>query len=175
VEAPRANDGGAGYAVPRASLAPPANRNYGTYGPVYRGGTYRWEGPYYAPHFVGRSVIRPWNPVRFYSPYYAFRPRVALGSGLWAGYPVAYPYGWYDPFAYASAFPRPVTRNAYGGVSFDVDPRDAAIYIDGEYIGYVDEFGPYDAPLTLPVGLHRVDVRAPGYRTLSFDVSVAPG
>ncbi len=39
-------------------------------------------------------------PVQFYRPYYSFRPRLSLGFGLWAGYPFAYWYGFYDPFYY---------------------------------------------------------------------------
>jgi hypothetical protein len=194
VQEPRPNDRGP-VAVPRASSAPRSydgggyrndngyydsrgNNGYrpnAAYGPVYRGGSYHWEGPHYAPHFVGRGVIVPYNPVRFYAPYYAFRPRVALSFGISIGYPVAYPYGWYDPFAYVGAFPRPVYRSAYGGVSFDLDPIWGSVFVDGQYIGTADQFGPYDAPLTLPVGIHRVDIRANGYRTLSFDISVVSG
>src|SRR5262245_9339192 len=42
----------------------------------------------YAPRVVGPRAIAP---VRFYRPYYAFRPRVSLGFGLWVGFPIAYP------------------------------------------------------------------------------------
>ena len=188
----RPNDRSYATAVPRASVAPQTyvggysnsngydNRNNAyrpnaVYGPVYRGGNYHWEGPHYAPHFVAHGIIRPWNPVRFYAPYYTFRPRFALSFGISMGYPVGYPYGWYDPFAYTTAFPAPVYRTAYGGVSFDLDPVWASVFVDGSYIGTSEEFGPYDAPLTLPVGVHRVDIRANGYRTLSFDISVISG
>ena len=43
-----------------------------------------------APRIVGRAgVVAPYG---FARPYYTFRPRVSLGLGLWAGFPVAYPY-----------------------------------------------------------------------------------
>jgi hypothetical protein len=85
-----------GYGV-RGSAGAVAQR--GGYG--YRGG----YGGYYA-----RSA-----PVRFYQPYYAFRPRFSIGFGLWAGYPVAYSagfyapyyYPYYDPYYYGYPYPYP--------------------------------------------------------------------
>ena len=50
----------------------------------------------YAVYPPGRAAIRVSPriivpPAHFYRPYYAFRPRVSLGLGLWVGYPVVYP------------------------------------------------------------------------------------
>jgi len=39
-------------------------------------------------------------PVRFYRPYYSFRPRFSIGFGLWAGFPIAYSAGFYAPWYY---------------------------------------------------------------------------
>jgi hypothetical protein len=83
-----------------------------------------------APRLVGVGVGTA--APGFYRPYYSFRPRVSLGFGLWAGYPVvypsfgyygAYPYGYgydpyYDPYAYAAPYPGYPTSSpppAYGG------------------------------------------------------------
>lgn len=57
---------------------------------------------------VGRGprVITPrvnFSPLLFNRPYYAFQPRVRIGSGFSIGYPVAYSYGYYNPY-YFSAF-----------------------------------------------------------------------
>jgi hypothetical protein len=146
-------------AVPRA--AAPAYR----YAPGYAYGRPVYRAPlYYAPRFF---YSRP-----LYAPYYTFHPHVALGFGVYVGYPVAYPafynsylpgaYGWYRPGI------------AYGGISFDIQPYDAAIYVDGEYVGVVQDFGPYAAPLTLPAGVHHIDLQASGFAPLSFDLTVVP-
>jgi hypothetical protein len=57
-------------------------------------------------------VTRPYARVvprayvqRYYRPYYTFRPRVSIGFGIWAGYPVSYPT--YDPYRYGYGYPAP--------------------------------------------------------------------
>lgn len=139
------------------------------------------------PRFDGRWNGRPPSiivsrPVRVYQPYYVFRPRASFSFGLSIGYPVAFP-GWYDPFrydgyyytGYQSPYPSGSYRSAYGGLSFDIQPLDADIYVDGDYVGTAGEFGPYDAPLTLMAGVHRVEIEASGCRPISFDLTVLRG
>lgn len=139
------------------------------------------------PRFDGRYTGRPPSiivsrPVRVYQPYYVFRPRTSFSFGLSIGYPVAFP-GWYDPFrydgyyysGYHSPYPSGSYRSAYGGLSFDIQPLDADIYVDGDYVGTAGEFDPYAAPLTLVAGLHRVEIEARGCRPISFDLTVLRG
>jgi hypothetical protein len=86
---------------------------------------------------------------------------------------VAFP-TWYDPYRPGVyAYYRPGV--SYGGISFDIYPYDAALYVDGEYVGTAEDFSPYRAPLTLPAGLHRIDIDAYGYAPLSFEITVVPG
>jgi hypothetical protein len=121
--------------------------------------------------------IVPRYPVRVYRPYYSFRPRLQLSFGLYVGYPFAYP-SWYDPFGRGSYYygtPYVSYRSWYGGVSFDIRPLDTAIYVDGEYVGNASDFGPYNAPLTLYAGLHRIELAARGCRPVSFDLTVLRG
>jgi hypothetical protein len=183
------------------------------------------------------------GPGRFYRPYYTFRPRLSLGFGLWAGFPIAYPYdyGYYDPYdsygypdpysAYPSpAYPYPSTGypgygtstsprypsgpaqypptypSTYppasgqypqsrdyppssgsvrvqpnqgqantGGVSFEITPGTAEVFIDGSYIGTAGEFTPTTQPLGLTPGRHQIEIRAAGYRTMQFDADVVAG
>ena len=70
--------------------------------PVYRGG-----GGVHGNVYVARG----YGHAAYYRPYYAFRPRLSLGFGLWAGYPVAYP-SYYYPYGYAA--PYPADPYAYG-------------------------------------------------------------
>ena len=51
-----------------------------------------------------------------------------------------------------------------------VDPRDASVYVDGEFRGTGREAG----TLSLSPGRHRVEVVRPGYRTEERELDVAP-
>ena len=152
-------------------------------------------------------------PVRFYRPYYAFRPRLSLGFGLWVGFPITYPYyyGYYnpyryydpyfDPYRYPGPYPYPPYDSPYpaagyppypppsayppqyppsgyppsgypqsgyppsgyppagsvgvqgpnqadtGGLSFEITPSTAQVFVDGQYVGTVGQFTPTSQPL----------------------------
>ena len=62
-----------------------------------------------------------------------------------------------------------------GGLSFDIAPASAEIFVDGSRVGTVGEFTPTAQPLGLSAGRHHVDIRAPGYRTMTFDVDILAG
>ena len=62
-----------------------------------------------------------------------------------------------------------------GGVSFEISPDTAAVFVDGSYVGTVGEFTPMTQPLGLTPGRHRIEIRAPGYRMMSFDADVVAG
>jgi hypothetical protein len=46
--------------------------------------------------------------------------------------------------------------------------------VDGYYIGRVDNYNGAFQRLELPVGLHRVELRAKGYDNVSFEVKIEP-
>jgi hypothetical protein len=62
-----------------------------------------------------------------------------------------------------------------GGLSFEITPASAQISVDGEFVGIVDDFTAMSEPLLLAPGTHYVEIRLAGFRTVSFDVTVAPG
>jgi hypothetical protein len=122
----------------------------------------------------------------FNQPYYSFRPRFSIGFGLSIGQQVPYPFRYYDPSGYYNHGVRIVPgygpdryNSGYysrvGGLSFDLDPYDADVFIDGQYVGVAEDFSYYNMPLTLPVGRHRVDVRARGFRPASFQITIVGG
>jgi hypothetical protein len=164
------------------------------------------------------------SPFRFRQPFFAFRPRFFLGFGLWAGFPVAYPFYAYSypysygypyaspygypypppspyPYPYSSTYPygysaydpgsQPYPASGYpppasgsvgvqadqnvGGVSLDITPTTASVVVDGTSVGTVAEFSSTSMPLTLAPGRHHVEVRAPGYQTMEFDVEIVAG
>jgi hypothetical protein len=69
------------------------------------------------------------------------------------------------------AAPRNGERDASGRLELDVEPRTAQVYVDGFYVGTVDDVWP--TGVTLAAGRHRVDVRAPGYEMLTIPVDIA--
>jgi hypothetical protein len=111
--------------------------------------------------------------VRVYRPYYTFRPRFHIGFGLYLGYPVPYP-SWYNPYVYGG-YLAVGPGVPFGGLSFEIEPYDAAVFIDGVYVGTVADFSPGQPPLTLRAGLHHVELRAAGYQVMDFDITVVAG
>jgi hypothetical protein len=75
---------------------------------VYRGSSVSRGSIRVAPRVIGSRgvVVGP----GFSRPYYSFRPRLNVGSGLWVGYPVSYPYYYDYPYGYGY----PSVRYAYG-------------------------------------------------------------
>ena len=113
---------------------------------------------------------------RYYNdPYYG-------GFGL--GYLQYSPWGWTpafygDPYAYAygggySGAGYSPRGEDVGSVKLKVSQRDAEVFVDGYFAGYVDDFDGFLQALKLDSGAHRVEIRKPGYETLHFDVRVRP-
>ncbi len=121
-----------------------------------------------------------YSPRSYYRPY-VFRPRLSIGFGIFSGYPVPYSYSYPYPIeVYGYRAPRaPVMVGPgspyYGGVALEMGPYDADVFVDGNYAGKVEDFDGTSQPLTLVAGTHRIEVQAPGYAPLIFDVTVQPG
>ena len=137
--------------------------------------------PRYVPRYEPRYIPRYGYGVRSYYRPYAFRPRISIGFGIFAGYPVPYAYRYPYPVpVYGYAAPRgPVMigpgSNVYGGIALEITPGDAAVYVDGTYAGVVADFDGSTQPLTLTGGTHRIDIEARGFAPLIFDVGVQAG
>jgi len=58
-----------------------------------------------------------------------------------------------------------------GSVRLEVNPRDASVYVDGEFRGS----GRQSANLRLRPGRHRIEVVRPGFRTVEREVEVREG
>ena len=66
-------------------------------------------------------------------------------------------------------------QRSSGGISFDITPNNAQVYIEGEYVGLVSNFSPTSQPLTLAPGRHHVEIRLVGYQTMTFETEVTSG
>jgi hypothetical protein len=92
-------------------------------------------GYYYHPFFYA-PFYWGWHPPYPFYPAYPFYP-----------YPAAY---WYGP-RFASA-------------RIQVTPKQAEVYIDGYYVGQVDDFDGVFQRLDVPPGEHEIEVYLQGYR-----------
>jgi hypothetical protein len=191
--------GGAAHAAPRAVYGGAHVATGPYHGGVYHGGGYYHGGyypyyrgyyPYYSfyPHVSIGFGIWAGYPVGY--PYsYGYYPYA---------YPYAYPYpyGYYGyPYPPAQAPPpnyqyqAPPPQNpqptpqgynsasvtASGGLSFEITPETAEVYVDGGYVGTTGQFSPTSQPLTLSPGHHRVELRAMNYQSMTFDADVPAG
>lgn len=69
----------------------------------------------------------------------------------------------------------PLDGGPLGGVQLDVQPWRAQVYVDGAYVGLVENFTGYYHHLKLVPGPHVMTIVAPDYQPLVFDVIVSPG
>ena len=67
-----------------------------------------------------------------------------------------------------------VQPSAVGRLRLRVEPATAQVYVDGFYMGTVDDFNGSGQDVSLEAGPHRIEIRAPGYETLTFDVKTEP-
>lgn len=61
---------------------------------------------------------------------------------------------------------------AMGRLRVHVDPADAAVYLDGQYLGVAGELARMHGALSIPTGSHILDVTRPGYETVSRPIDV---
>ena len=140
--------------------------------PGYRGGYY--YGGYYRPYY------RPY----FYSPYFynGFYTSFYYGLGwpYWSvgfGYPY---YGYYGYYGYpcCGGYPYPAYysySSLWSSARLEMKPREAQVYVDGYYVGTVNDFDGIFQRLDVPVGQHELEVYLPGYQTWKQQVMFQPG
>jgi hypothetical protein len=137
---------------------------------------------YVAPHYIRPTVVRvaPYRPY-----YYTYRPgfsfSFAYGSPYYGspyyGSPY-YGYPAYSPYAYPTppaGYISPIPGRAYGGVRIEDAPQDGQVFADGYYMGVVDDFDNPFQHMNLEAGPHKIEIRAPGFEPVAFDVNVVPG
>ena len=117
------------------------------------------------PYFYARQYPYPY-PYYYYSAptYYPYPSSVPFYPGYTTIVPGA--------TAGSSSSPAAAAPNAVGGVSFQITPGDAAIFVDGAYVGTANDFSAMRPPLSLAAGRHHFELRAQGYQTMAFDVEV---
>jgi hypothetical protein len=128
-----------------------------------------------APRSVVHVSARPYY-YNYYRPYY--RPYHYAPLGFYGGY--AGWYSWYGgyPFLYAQyPYPRHYPRyyDYSSAARLQVEPRHAEVFIDGYFVGTVDDFDGWLQRLNVAPGEHELTVYLKGYRTFRQNVLFRPG
>jgi hypothetical protein len=194
----RPNYGGpaVGTAVPRGSVTRPTGGNdytlnydvwnpWGYYGGGYYNGFFGSRYPYYYglsyPYGFGAFnngwYYYPYDPFYLYG-YGAFGLGSFYYDPTWFGYG-GYGGGGYGGGGYSTGYGSSSDRSTQssgprGGLKLKVAPADAEVYVDGYYVGRVDDYNGVFQRLELPVGAHRVELRAKGFQAISFEVTIEP-
>ena len=91
-------------------------------------------------------------------------------------------YGAFDPFLADFGFAGPTVwttttpvKEEKGVLHLRVKPREAEVYVDGGLVGQVNQFESLFHKLRLEAGVHRVELRAPGYQPLIFNARIVAG
>jgi hypothetical protein len=110
-------------------------------------------------------------PGGYYGGYGYYDPW-GYGSGGYGGY-----YGgYYDPWygGYPTSPQSTYTSSDEGSLKLKIKPREAEVYVDGYFVGVVDDFDGIFQRLHVDSGSHRIEVRAQGYEPLAFEVRITP-
>jgi PEGA domain len=157
----------------RTGVAVPRGHAPGYYRPYY------YRPYYYRPYYYYPRYGYPYS----YYPYYpGFSFGVGFGVGFgWSGsywgawgYPYAYPYAYSYPYPYTYPYPYYAYDNT-GSARLLITPRNAQVYVDGQFVGLVDEFDGSLQRLHVPIGEHELQVYLEGYRTLTEKVLFTRG
>jgi hypothetical protein len=157
----------------RTGVAVPRGHAPGYYRPYY------YRPYYYRPYYYYPRYGYPYS----YYPYYpGFSFGVGFGVGFgWSGsywgawgYPYAYPNAYPYPYPYAYPYPYYAYDNT-GSARLLITPRNGQVYVDGQFVGLVDEFDGSLQRLHVPIGEHELKVYLEGYRTLTEKVLFTRG
>lgn len=123
----------------------------------------------------------------WYRPYSSRWHRYGgYGYGAWW-----MPYGWgwfwlgdnyypYDPYYYGDPYSRGGRRSygdrdEVGALDLDVSPGRTQVFLDGQYLGTVDQFDGFPTYLWLDRGTYDVVLYLDGYKTIARQITIYPG
>ncbi len=100
------------------------------------------------------------------------------GDGGWFGNPFWADGGWgpgwgWGPYGYSTYGYYAVPES--GGIHVKVKPKTASVFVDGYYVGVVNDFNGFFQELKLAPGPHRIEIRRKGYAPITFNVKTKPG
>jgi PEGA domain len=183
----RPRDGAAvsGSAVPRGSVpmqpGPGGGISYVNNGNAYG---YYGVGGYYGLGYASCDPYGFTSSLMLYSAYSACNRPYGYGANVMG----------YDPW-YASTMMGAFSADPwYGGsgggsstetwtpdspedatLRLKIKPSQAEVFVDGFFVGVVNDFDGMFQKLHIESGAHRIEVRAPGYETLDLDIKLTAG
>jgi len=103
-------------------------------------------------------------------PYYGTAFGFAFGGLYASSYSASF--GWSSE-AYGPVYPTEGAEES-GSLRLLVEPKTAQVYVDGHYVGVIDDFDGMFEHLDLDVGPHHIELRESGYDALVVDVIIQP-
>lgn len=100
-----------------------------------------------------------------------FRARAVFVGGFFYD-PFFGPYPWWPPAAYPFGY-YPAFYPVSVGIRLEVEPKNAAVFVDGYYAGIVDDFNGFFQRLRIPPGDHELTLYLEGYRTIHQHVNLS--
>lgn len=100
--------------------------------------------------------------------------------GWWTGWSWWYPWGYGYPYSYPGYGYPPViypnqARPSLGALDTDVWPARTEVWINGQYVGFVDQFDGFPRYLWLEKGTYDVVFYLDGFKTLARQYTIYPG
>jgi hypothetical protein len=142
---------------------------YGGYNGHYGYGYGHYHPYYYSPYFYNGFYASFYYGLGWYPYYWSF----AYGGYPYYGY-AGYPYYGYPCCGYPYA-PYYAYSAAWASVRLEMKPREAEVFVDGYYVGVVDNFDGVFQRLDMPTGQHELAVYSPGYQTWKQQTLFRPG
>lgn len=182
---PSSSGGSASPSSPRSSASPspsgPSRRHAVPGSPGEAQRQPRWRDRRDPDHRSGGGGYRPgyYYPRGYYGGYYGpswwWSPYGYWGGWFWLGDN----YWPYDPHHYGRPYSERGSRGYgngdAGALDLDVSPGRTQVYLDGQYIGTVDQYDGFPTYLWLDQGTYDVVLYLDGYKTLARQMTIRPG
>jgi hypothetical protein len=107
----------------------------------------------------------------YYYPGYGYYPYGSSWWNVFYGYPYYGP-DWQYPRYGTGGYDR---DGEFGAIDLDVSPSRTQVFLDGQYIGTVDDFDGWPRYLWLEKGAYDLVLYLDGYKTDARQISVYPG
>jgi PEGA domain len=70
--------------------------------------------------------------------------------------------------------PRFKMPSVFSEIKMSVTPERAAVFVDGQFVGHVSEFGGVGKSLLVAPGHRKVTISLPGYQSFNTEIDLAP-
>jgi hypothetical protein len=155
--------GGGGVVAGHAVVVAPFRGFYGyrSYAPAVNFSFFYGAPGFFGAYGYGSPFYSYGYPYYYGYPAYGYYPSYGYGY-VGANAPYGYGYGGYS-------------GQPYGGLRIDLPQRDAEVYVDGNFVGTVDNFDGRTQQANLEAGPHQIEILSPEFEPIQFSVNIEPG